>query len=292
MTTANGARSVLPGCLPVGRGCSPRRLRGSPWGSRLPAGRSQKRAPSAQSWRGSASIRKCSPVPRLLVLRHAQSLWNAGGLFQGWSDAPLSELGEAQAARAGRALATVGVRPGLVACSDLARARRTAEVLAAETGYDKPLVVDVGLREQDLGDWNGLTRREVEERWPAELAERRRGRLVDAPGGESAAQFVARWSAALGRVGAAVCETGEEVAVTVTHGGVMLALEQALGAPGRECAIPTCRVGGWRSGARGAWRTWWPPSTSNWPLLTWKTPPAPCNFSLHGSGGHPQPSPA
>ena len=191
-------------------------------------------------------------MPRLLVLRHAQSLWNAGGLFQGWSDAPLSELGEAQAARAGRALATVGVRPGLVACSDLARARRTAEVLAAETGYDKPLVVDVGLREQDLGDWNGLTRREVEERWPAELAERRRGHLVDAPGGESAAQFVARCSAALGHVGAAVCETGEEVAVTVTHGGVMVALEQALGVAREGMRHPN--LSGWWLEVRGPGR--------------------------------------
>lgn len=188
-------------------------------------------------------------MPRLLVLRHAQSVWNAGGLFQGWSDAPLSELGEAQAKRAGRALATVGVRPGLVACSDLARARRTAKVLAAEAGYDKPLLVDVGLREQDLGDWNGLTRAEVEARWPAELAERRRSRLVDVPGGESAAEFVERCLAALGNVGAALCQSGEEVAVAVTHGGVVVALEQALGVGQEGMRHPN--LSGWWLEVRG-----------------------------------------
>lgn len=188
-------------------------------------------------------------MPRLLVLRHAQSVWNAEGLFQGWSDAPLSELGEAQAAGAGRCLATMGVAPGLVACSDLARARRTAEVLAAETGYDKPFLVDGGLREQDLGEWNGLTSAEVAERWPAELAERRRGRLVDVPGGESAAEFRERCLAALGNIGAALSESGEEVAVVVTHGGVVVALEQALGVGQERMRHPN--LSGWWLEVRG-----------------------------------------
>lgn len=151
--------------------------------------------------------------------------------------------------RAGRALATMGLMPALVACSDLARARRTAEILAAETGYDKPLLMDTGLREQDLGDWNGLTRAEVEERWPAELAERRRGRLVDAPGGEAAAEFGARCLAALGRVGALVFGSGAEVAVAVTHGGVLVALEQTLGAGWEGMRHPN--LSGWWTEVQG-----------------------------------------
>jgi glucosyl-3-phosphoglycerate phosphatase len=175
-------------------------------------------------------------MSRLLVLRHAQSVWNASGLFQGWSDAPLSELGERQAGNAGRALARRGVSPGIVACSDLARARRTAELIASETGYEGEMLVDSGLREQDLGDWNGLTRPEIEASWPNQLAERDRGRLLDVPGGEDGAVFADRSLAAVLRVAGACLAAGAEEAVAVSHGGVIVVLERALllGAEGRR----------------------------------------------------------
>lgn len=197
-------------------------------------------------------MHKCSFVARLLVLRHAQSVWNAQGLFQGWSDAPLSELGEAQATRGGRALAADGVKPGLVACSDLSRARRTAELVAAETGYDKAPLVDPGLREQDLGYWNGLSRAEIEPRWPSELAERERGRGSDVPGGELGRAFAERCIAALERVAAELIDGGDGVGIVVTHGGVVIALEEALGA--RRAGLGHPNLSGWWlevTGSRG-----------------------------------------
>ena len=182
-------------------------------------------------------------MPRLLVLRHAQSVWNADGLFQGWSDAPLSELGEQQGQLAGKALAHLGVSPGLVACSDLARARRTAELIAAGTGYEGDLLVDSGLREQDLGDWNGRTRDEIEVSWPNQLAERDRGLLLDVPGGESGEAFVERSMAAFRRVAGACLEAGVEEAVAVSHGGALVVLEQALLGSGEGRRHPN--LSGW-----------------------------------------------
>jgi broad specificity phosphatase PhoE len=182
-------------------------------------------------------------VPRLLVLRHAQSVWNAAGLFQGWSDAPLSELGRAQARRAGRALSAAGVRPGLVACSGLSRARQTAELIAEETAYRGDLLVDDGLREQDLGEWNGLTRAEIEGSWPGALAERDEGRLLDVPGGESGQGFAERSLAALTRVAATSLASQAEESVAVSHGGVLVVLEQALGLSGHGRRHPN--VSGW-----------------------------------------------
>ena len=153
--------------------------------------------------------------------------------MQGWSDAPLSQVGEAQAERAGRALASAGVKPGLVGSSDLLRARRTAELLAAETGYEATPLVDPALREQDLGNWNGLSRAEIKQRWPSELAKRDLGGIGDVPGGETGPAFAERCLGALERFAATLFEAGEEageeVAVTVTHGGVVIALEHALG---------------------------------------------------------------
>jgi 2,3-bisphosphoglycerate-dependent phosphoglycerate mutase len=37
----------------------------------------------------------------LIMIRHGESEWNAKGLFTGWVDVELSELGRDEAARAG-----------------------------------------------------------------------------------------------------------------------------------------------------------------------------------------------
>ncbi len=160
---------------------------------------------------------------RLLVVRHAQSVWNAAGRWQGWSDAPLSEVGAEQARQAGRALA--GTSPGAMASSDLARARSTLALIADELGYAGPLTADADLRELDLGEWNGLTNDEIAAVWPAELDARRAGRLEDVPGGEDAAVFAGRCLRALARTAAG----GADETVVVAHGGVIIALEKALG---------------------------------------------------------------
>lgn len=182
---------------------------------------------------------------RLLVVRHAQSVWNAAGRWQGWSDAPLSELGVEQARQAGRALAMAGTSPGAMASSDLARARSTVALIADELGYAGPLAVDADLREQDLGEWNGLTNDEIAAVWPAELEARRAGRLEDVPGGEDAAVFAGRCLGALGRIAAG----GADEAVVVAHGGVIIALERALGVwrDGNRHA----HLGGWWVASRG-----------------------------------------
>ena len=133
------------------------------------------------------------------------------------------------------------MKPALVASSDLLRARRTAELLAVETGYAGQLLVDPGLREQDLGAWNGLTRQEVAALWPGELAQRDSGAIVDVAGGEPGQAFRQRCLEALGRV-AAACQESEE-AVVVAHGGVLVALEQAAGAWRPELRHPN--LSGW-----------------------------------------------
>ena len=64
---------------------------------------------------------------RLILVRHGESTWNAEELLQGQLDPPLSERGREQSA------ALAGMLDGLpderVICSDLGRARQTAELL-------------------------------------------------------------------------------------------------------------------------------------------------------------------
>lgn len=161
---------------------------------------------------------------RFLLVRHGQSTWNAEGRWQGWSDPPLSELGRSQAEDAAGDLRRLEITG--VASSDLVRARETAEVLAASLELG-PLVVDGDLREYDVGDWEGLTRPEIERGWPDQLASWREGRLLATPGGETRAHFVTRVVGALRRLGDRQ-DLGDTVLV-VTHGGVIRAAEQVSG---------------------------------------------------------------
>jgi len=162
---------------------------------------------------------------RLLIVRHAQSVWNAAGRWQGWSDAPLSELGMEQAARAGQSLAAAGLQPAEVACSDLARARLTAELIVEQLAYDRPVTLEPALREHDIGEWNGLTMAEITARWPNEVELWRHRRLTAFPGGEELSTFDERVRAAVERLGE--LSLGADV-VVVAHAGVVRSVEEWL----------------------------------------------------------------
>ena len=150
----------------------------------------------------------------LVLLRHGQSVWLAEGRFQGQADPPLSPLGERQAALAGVRLADPAAAPRLpvplgdpiaIIHSPLARATQTAvAVVAAIVARGRPaplLIPEPGLREIAQGAWEGLHQREVEARWPAEIAGWRRDPVrTFAPGGESLVEVDRRVRAALAGV--------------------------------------------------------------------------------------------
>ena len=170
-------------------------------------------------------------MTRVLLIRHGQSEWNADGRWQGQADPPLTDLGRQQALHAARNL---GVTDAIVA-SDLQRATDTALVLSNELGVG-PIVVDEGLRERDAGEWSGLTRAEIERRWPGYLDPSPADERVGSPDGErrrppsweSDEALLVRVREALGRIHD-LAPHGE--VIVVTHGGVIYAIEGALGAP-------------------------------------------------------------
>ena len=49
----------------------------------------------------------------LILLRHGQSDWNEKNLFTGWVDVPLTDLGRAEAKRAGELLTESGLLPDI-----------------------------------------------------------------------------------------------------------------------------------------------------------------------------------
>src|SRR5690242_13082447 len=104
------------------------------------------------------------PMSRLLLLRHGESTWNVEHRWQGWADPPLTEAGQAQAAARARALAHDSFAPRVIYTSDLRRAARTAEIIAAHV--EAPVIPDAGLRERFGGDWQGHTGADIDARWP------------------------------------------------------------------------------------------------------------------------------
>ncbi len=89
---------------------------------------------------------------RIWIARHGETDWNREGRAQGQSDIALNARGRAQAAGLARLLTHEPI--GQIWCSDLSRARETAEAVAAVKGL--PIQQDPRLRERGFGDWEGM----------------------------------------------------------------------------------------------------------------------------------------
>lgn len=163
---------------------------------------------------------------RFLLLRHAQSAWNATGRWQGWGDPPLSAAGASEVAPAAAWLSDTWPELAGVVSSDLRRARQTADPVADRLGVG-PVVIEAGVRERDIGAWTGLTREQIEATWPGQLLTFREGSLERPPRGESTPELLARAMASLERL--RTRWSGKAVLV-VCHGGIIRAVEQHLGA--------------------------------------------------------------
>ena len=159
-----------------------------------------------------------------MLWRHGQTVWNAERRFQGQSDIPLDEAGQAQAERAARLLAAL--RPDLIVSSDLSRAAQTAVPLSRLTGLE--VTLDKDLRERSGGCWEGLTDTEIRTRYPVEHAS------WTPPDGEPSAVVAERVAGALHRVAEAAGGPGltTGLAVVVSHGAALrLGMSRLLGMP-------------------------------------------------------------
>jgi probable phosphoglycerate mutase len=151
-------------------------------------------------------------VTTLILWRHGTTDWNAQHRVQGHSDSLLSELGHAQAARVAPLLAARA--PDAIVASDLRRAIDTAAPLAELTGL--PVRRDPRLRERSYGEWEGLTRAEIAERFPDAHHRQLVGHHDLGHGIEPPADVQKRVAEGLREAARA---TPGGVTVVVTHGG-------------------------------------------------------------------------
>jgi broad specificity phosphatase PhoE len=158
---------------------------------------------------------------RLFFIRHGQTE-TSGGLppFNGWRDAPLTELGQRQLDQAAGALAHIPF--DAVYSSDLSRAVYGGRCLAEKAGRE--LRTDPKWREISFGRWEGMTYKEIYAESPELITEifSPEGFDTPFPGGESLAAFFARISQAMDDL-LALHPDGGRIAL-VAHGGVCKAL--------------------------------------------------------------------
>ena len=147
----------------------------------------------------------------IVLVRHGETDWNRDNRFQGHADPPLNDVGRTQA----RALAgeLSSRRFAAAYTSPLRRAAETAAILGDALQLEPRL--DTSLMEVDVGSWSGLTRTEVEGRFPQGYARwLEYGHGWD--DGETYDELGARVVSGLVRIGRE--HDGGEV-LAVTHGG-------------------------------------------------------------------------
>lgn len=152
----------------------------------------------------------------ILIARHGQSEWNRLGRWQGRADPQLSEFGFVQAADAA---AHCGAFDAIVS-SNLARAYQTAVVVSEATGIG-PVLIEDAFSERDVGEYQGLTREEIDEQFPGQLEAG-----VWPQGWETDEKVLERvWQGLEGL--RQQCGGGD--VLVVAHGGVIYTLERHFG---------------------------------------------------------------
>ncbi len=133
-------------------------------------------------------------MARLILVRHGQTEWNRLRRYQGQSDIELNETGIIQAQLAAKRLANE--RIDSIYCSDLKRARQTAEIIASKHQMIDAIHKSPLLREMNFGDYEGHTFDQMDPKFQlifsADPTWRSSGPNVRSPNGESIADLAAR----------------------------------------------------------------------------------------------------
>jgi broad specificity phosphatase PhoE len=166
---------------------------------------------------------------RLYLVRHGATALTAENRFSGAIGVDLSEEGRAQVERLAARLADEKI--SAIYTSPLSRTVETATILGAPHPHLAPIHRD-GLREISHGRWEGLTRPEVEARFPGEYETWEADPYTFAPvGGESGIGVLARALPVIREI--VVAHEGENVLVVSHKATLRLVISSLLGFDGR-----------------------------------------------------------
>ena len=161
----------------------------------------------------------------LLLVRHGVTAHNLDRIFMGWDPVPLAAEGRVQIAKLAERLA--GERVDRILASDVARAKESAEIIAAHLRL--PIAFHEELREVHVGEAKGIGYEDAALRWPGILDP---DGEVPFPGGESFAALADRAARFLRE---SVVSDRDERVLVVTHGGLVRGVAaRLLGKPLRD----------------------------------------------------------
>ncbi len=149
-------------------------------------------------------------MSQIVLARHGQTEWNVAEVFRGRAKIGLNETGRKEAELLAEYLSSLRVEA--VYSSPLKRALQTAEVVARRNNLQ--VKIAPGLIDFDYGEWEGLSNREVQDKYE-DLCEVWTNRPEQArmPGGETLADVTKRAVAMIDEVVA----KHKEAVVLVTH---------------------------------------------------------------------------
>ncbi len=104
-----------------------------------------------------------SPPATLLLVRHAETLWNHERRYAGHSEVPLGPGAEEQI----RHLTNLLVKAGPICAYSSPLTRCLATISPTVEILGLPLCLELGLRERNLGEWEGRSETEIIQRYPA-----------------------------------------------------------------------------------------------------------------------------
>lgn len=161
-------------------------------------------------------------MKEILLIRHGETDWNAQGRLQGTLDTPLNGNGIRQAGIAAKALKGHGIQ--IIYASPMLRARKTAELIAEETGAS--LIFRESLREKDFGAMQGMSPKEIDAVYGDVLHEMRSVLDLAPNGSESNREVMLRLQPVIDEINAV-----KERVLIVTHGAVARILYRMLAKP-------------------------------------------------------------
>jgi len=123
-------------------------------------------------------------MPKLVLVRHGESLWNLENRFTGWVDVPLTDKGREEARIAAERVRDL--RFDVAYTSVLSRAEETLEIMLRALGQRPPIIRDQALNERNYGDLQGLNKKQTAARFGDEQVHLwRRSYDIPPPGGEA-----------------------------------------------------------------------------------------------------------
>lgn len=131
-------------------------------------------------------------MTKIYLIRHAESIANTKGIYQGQSyDTDLSPLGKKQAKALGKRLADISF--DAIYTSPLNRALQTAKTIEKNHSSPVAFFLERDLMETNHGNWEGKSKQEIATRWSDLYQEwMTNPQAVKFPGGEAYTETIQR----------------------------------------------------------------------------------------------------